>query len=388
MLDKEIAELRRRFRYEKNNIGALCGCYVNEKKEIVTTFHQSMPMMGQEEAERYLALFRRALSGTAGKNLLDVSFTNQQVTDGEEHKLLSTLRETKLGDEEAVSALFSKNIAALELESNYLILLAQDVYDVPSYGKDGGKQEDSDTMYSYILCCVCPVKLTKPSLRYDSFRSLFQNRDADQIVSTPEVGFLFPAFDDRCANIYGALYATKNLKDNHPELANSLFGTPLPMPADEQKETFRELLADALEEECSYDVVQTVQDTLLARVLEQKENPEEPVSPVTRETLRETLAFCGVSEEKLQRFDAQYEEAFGENGTLPPQNLTGGSKTEFRTEDVVVRVDASRSDLVQVKLLDGQPCLIIRAEGTLTVDGVPVSIRNEMKHTEKNKEKV
>ena len=384
MLDKEIAELRRRFRYEKNNIGALCGCYVNEKKEIVTTFRQSLPMMGQEEAERYLALFRRAFTGTMGKNLLDVSFTNEQVTSGEEHKLLSTLRETKLADEEAVNALFGKIIATLEPESNYLILLTQDVYDVPSYGKDGAKSEDgSETMFSYILCCVCPVKLTKPSLRYDSFRSLFQSRDADQIVSTPEVGFLFPAFDDRCANLYGALYAAKNLKDNHPELANALFGTPLPMPAAEQKETFRELLADALEEECSYDVVQTVQDTLLARVLEQKENPEEPVPPVTREDLREALAACGVSEEKLQRFDAQYEEAFGENGTLPPQNLTGGSKTEFRTEDVLVRVDASRSDLVQVKLLDGKPCLVIRAEGMLTVNGVPVSIHNDKKHTNK-----
>lgn len=377
MLEKEIAELRRRFRYEKNNIGALCGCYVNEKKEIVTTFRQSMPMMGQEEAERYLALFRRALSGTAGKHLLDVSFTNEQVLSGEEHQLLSTLRETKLGDEEAVNTLFAKVIGALELECNYLILLAQDVYDVPSYGKDGGAREESETMFSYILCCVCPVKLTKPTLRYDSFRSLFQSRDADQIVSAPEVGFLFPAFDDRCANLYGALYATKNLKDNHPELADVLFGTPLPLPADEQKETFRELLADALEEECSYDVVQTVQDALLARVLEQKENPEEPVPPVTQGDLRETLAACGVSEEKLKRFDQRYGEAFGENSTLPPQNLTGGSKTEFRTEDVLVRVDASRSDLVQVKLLDGKPCLIIRAEGMLTVDGVPVAIRNE-----------
>lgn len=382
MLDKEIAELRRRFRYEKNNIGALCGCYVNEKKEIVTSFRQSMPMMGQEEAERYLALFRRAFTGKAGKNLLDVAFTNEQVTSGEEHKLLSTLRETKLGDEEAVNALFGKIISTLELESNYLILLAQDVYDVPSYGKDGAKSEDSDSLFSYILCCACPVKLTKPSLHYDAFRSLFQSRDAEQIVASPEVGFLFPAFDDRCANLYGALYAAKNLKDNHPELANALFGTPLPLPADEQKETFRDLLADALEEECSYDVVQTVQDALLARVLEQKENPEEPVPPVTQADLRETLASCGVSDEKLQRFEERYAEAFGETA-LPPQNLTGGSKTEFRTEDVRVQVDASRSDLVQVRLLDGKPCLIIRAEGMLTVDGVPVSIRNEVKDINK-----
>lgn len=377
MLDKEIAELRRRFRYEKNNIGALCGCYVNEKKEVVTSFRQSMPMMGQDEAERYLALFRRALSGKTGRNLLDIAFTNEQVTDGEEHKLLSALRASALKDEEAVNALYAKVIGSLSLDGNYVILLAQDTYDVPSYGKDGEKSEESDSMFSYILCCVCPIKLTQPSLRYDSFRSLLQSRAADQIVAPPEVGFLFPAFDDRCANLYGALYSTKNLKDNHPELAAALFGTTMPMPADEQKETFRELLSDALEEECSYDVVQTVQDTLLARAAMQKENPEEPVPPVTREELRDTLEACGVSEEKLARFDARYEEAFGETHALPPQNLASDTKMEFRTEDVTVRVDASRSDLVQVRLLDGKPSLIIRAEGMLTVNGVPVTIRNQ-----------
>lgn len=377
MLEKEIAELRRRFRFEKNNIDALCGCYVNEKKEIVTTFRQSMSMMGQEEAERYLALFRRAFSGKIGKQLLDIAFTNEQVTAGEEHKLLSTLRETSLKDEEAVNAFFAKVINALELDGNYLILLSHDTYDVPSYGKDGAAQEDgSETMFSYIFCCVCPVKLTKPSLRYDSFRSLFQNRDADQIVASPEVGFLFPAFDDRCANLYGALYSTRSLTDSHEALADALFGAPLPMPADTQKETFREILADALEEECSYNVVQTVQDTLLARAAEQKDHPEEPIAPVTRKDLRNTLEACGVSEEKLNRFDARYTDAFGEETALPPQNLADGGAMEFRTEEIAVRVDAAHSDLVQVKLLDGKPCLVIRAEGMLTVNGVPVSIRN------------
>ena len=377
MLEKEIAELRRRLRYEKNNIGALCGCYVNEKKEIVTTFRQSMPMMGQEEAERYLALFRRALSGNAGKSLLDISFTNGQVTAGEEHRLLTTLRDSALKDTEALDAFFAKVIGSLQLESNYLILLAHDVYDVPSYGKDGEAREDgSETMFSYILCCVCPVKLTQPSLRYDSFRSLFQSREADQIVASPEVGFLFPAFDDRCANLYGALYSTKNLTDNHPELADALFGTPLPLPADTQKETFRELLADVLEEECSYDVVQTVQDTLLARVAEHKEHPEEPALPVTGTDLQNTLRSVGVSEEKCERFHARFAEAFGEQTALPAQNLTDGGKMDVRTEDVAIRVDAAHSDLIQIKMLDGKPCVVIRAEGTVTVNGVPVSIRS------------
>lgn len=376
MLEKEIAELRRRLRFEKNNIDTLCGCYVNEKKEIITTFRQSMPAMGQEENEKYLALFRRTLSGNAGKNLLDLQFTNEQVTEGEEHKLLRTLRESALSDTEAVDAFFKKVIENLEIEGNYLILLAHDVYDVPSYGKDGEKCEDgSETMFSYILCCICPIKLTKPSLRYDSFRSLFHSQDADQVVATPELGFLFPAFDDRCANIYSVLYSTRNLTDSHEELSNALFGTPLPMPADTQKEAFGGILSGTLEEECSYDVVQSVHDTLLAHVEAQKEQKDEPFVAVTKEDLKSTLSACGVSEEKLESFEKQYNESFGEETALCPRNLIGNGDLELCTEDVTVRVDAAHSDLVETRLLDGKPCIIIRAEGPLTVNGISVTIR-------------
>ncbi len=378
MLEKEIAELRRRFRYEKNAIDVLCGCYVNEQKEIVTTFRQSMPAMGQEEAEKYLALFRRSLSGGVGKNLLDIAFTNEQVTNGEEHRLLTALRSSGLTDGEAVERIFSNIIGSLQLEGNYLILLAHDVYDVPSYGKDGEQVEDgSETMFSYIICCICPVKLTKPSLRYDSFRSLFQSQDADQVVASPELGFLFPAFDDRCANLYGALYSTRNLTDSHQELVDVLFGTSLPMPADTQKELFSGMLSDSLEEACSYEVVQTVHDALLARVEEQKEHREEPVAPVTKAELSRVLESCGIAEEKIAGFEQHYNESFGGETALCPQNLVGSGELELRTEDVTIRIDAAHSDLVETCLLDGKPSIIIRAEGTLTVNGIPITIKQE-----------
>lgn len=377
MLEKEIAELRRRMRGEKNNIDILCGCYVNEKKEIITSFKQSVPAMGAEEADKYFALFRRTLSGTVGRNLLDISFSNAQVLEGEEHKLLTALRDSGLSDTDAVQTMYQTIIQNLELDGNYLILLAHDVYDVPSYGKDGERSEESETMFSYIIGCVCPVKLTKPSLRYDSFRSLFQSRSADQVVASPELGFLYPAFEDRGANLYGALYSTRNLTDSHEELANALFGAQLPMPADTQRETFSGVLTETLAEECSYDVVQSVHDTLLARVEAHKEQKDEPVAPVSKEELRGTLGKCGVSAERLEQFDKRFDESFGESAALCPQNLIGKGGLELRTEDVTVHVDAAHSDLVQAVLLDGKPCIVIRAEGQLTVNGVAVRITQQ-----------
>ena len=167
MNEKEIAEIRRRFRADRGTITHVRGCYVNEQKEIVAQFDQSLTLMPQEEAEKMLAVLKKTLSGTVGKNLINLSFSTAQVVDSEEHRLLMTLRDTKLEEEEAVQRFFETVIPAVALEGTYLILLCQDTYDVPFRSKDGQKLEDaSEEVFSYILCSICPVKMTKPALCY------------------------------------------------------------------------------------------------------------------------------------------------------------------------------------------------------------------------------
>ena len=247
MNEKEISEIRRRFRPDRSGISHIRGCYVNENREIVSQFDQSLGLMSQEESEKLLAILRRTLSGTLGKNLADITFSTQQVVDSEEHRLLMALRGSSLADEEAVQALFQRVISSLTLEGNYLILLAHDTYDVPYRAKDGERMDDaSDQVFSYILCSICPVKLTKPALSYFVYENAFHDLKADWVVSPPEAGFLFPAFDERTTNLYNALYYSRDIGENHPELIDALFRTPPPMPAAVQKETFESLLGETL----------------------------------------------------------------------------------------------------------------------------------------------
>lgn len=193
MNEKEVGELRRRLRPEKNSITHIRGCYVNEMGESVAQFDQSLALMTQEETETLLALLRRTLSGTLGKNLLDLSFETRQVVEGEEHRRLMRLRDTALKDEEAVEEFFQLVRQSLTLEGNYLILLVYDRYDVPYRAKDGERQEDAAAeVYSYLLCSICPVKQTKPALSYHVRENEFHNRRADWLVSPPELGFLVP----------------------------------------------------------------------------------------------------------------------------------------------------------------------------------------------------
>ena len=198
MNQKEISELKRRFRPDKNAIGRIYGCYVSGKKEVISYIDEPLGMMPLEEAEKYLGLLKKTFSGTLGKNLIDIVFSTQQVTDSDEHRLLMALRDSRLKDGEVRQEFYQKVIDGLDMgDGNYLILLAHDAYDVPHSGKDGETQADaSDEVFSYVVCCVCPVKDSKLELGYCPGENEFHNCAASQVVSPPELGFLFPAFDD------------------------------------------------------------------------------------------------------------------------------------------------------------------------------------------------
>lgn len=378
MTEREVAELRRRFKADKCNITRVKGCYVNASREIVCTFDQPIIMLGQEEGEMLLTNLRKTLSGTLGKNLLDIEFDTAQVAYGEEHKLLMTLRNSRLEDEEALNAFYQKTIQTVDLEENYLILLAHDSYDVPYRSKDGEKHEDMSTdVFNYILCSICPVKLTKAALSFLAHENRFDHMNPDWVVSAPELGFLFPAFDNRATNIYNALLYTKDTANNHTPFVDALFRTPLPPPAAVQKETFQGMLATTLAEECSFDVVQTVHEQICEAIeLHKSEKDPEPLK-VSKGEVRRMLADAGVSGEKMQAFEERYDEEFGAATDISAKNLVDSKKFEVRTPDVVIQVSPERSDLIETRIIDGTRYILICADEGVEVNGVSIRISED-----------
>ena len=375
MTEKEVGELRRRFRPEKNSITHIRGCYVNDLGEVVSEFDQSLALLSEEEVEKFLSLLRKTLSGGLDKNLLDITFQTQQVVDGEEHKLLMRLRDSGLRDDEAVGTLCRKIISSLTLEGSYLILLARDAYDVPFRAADGEKLPDaSSEVYSYVLCAVCPVKMTKPALGYYVHENAFHNCKLDWLVSPPELGFLFPAFDDRSTNLYNALYYTKDTAASYPELVEAVFRSPAPMPAAAQKETFQSLLAETLDEDCRLDVVQAVHGELRQMIEVQKADKEAPPLGLSKGELRQVLSRCGVSQNNVTAFETRFEDAFGAEAQLAPRNLVDPKRLEVKTPSVTVQVDPERGDLVETRVIGGVKYLLIRADEGVEVNGVSVSI--------------
>lgn len=377
MNKREIGELRRRMRRDRSNMTAVYGCYVNENKQIIARFRRSTGMMPENEAEKYFALFRRALSGTIGRNLIDIAFKTAQVAGGEEHRMLMRLRETALEDEALREQFCQKVIDSLSLSSNYLILLGCDTYDVPFKSKSGESTEDSRESFTYIVCAVCPVRETKGGLRYLAQEKTFCDGAAEQIVAPPEVGFLFPAFDDRATNLYNALYYTHSPKDSHEAFADAVFHAPIPKPAAEQKRSFEALLSDTLDEECSMEVVQSVQEALCRQIELHKQSRQPEPLLVEKQQVRRVLEDCGVSEERVAKFSVDYDAAFGFEAALHPKNIIDEKHLSVRMPDVSVTVDPSRSDLIEMRTIGGVQYLLISAQEDVEVNGVRIHAREE-----------
>ena len=372
---KEIAEIRRRFNPDKNAVSCIRGCYVSAKGEVVAAFNRSLMSFPQEEQEKYLSLFKRTLAGVPGRNLIDIEFRPDQVMEDDAHGLLMGLRNTALTVDQGVEKLCRKIIDSLDMEGNYLILMLHDAYDVPFRHVDEYKADVvSEEVFSYIMVCVCPVKLTKPALSYFSEDNAFHSREPDWVVAAPELGFMFPTFDERATNIYSALFFTRDAANAHDGFVDAVFHCEAPMPADAQRETFDAVLEDALDDALNLDVVQTLHERLRDMVEERKQDRTAEAPSVSGREVAGVLQACGVSDDRLAAFEEKYDAAFGEGIALNAANLAPVKKFEVRTPDVVVQVNPERSDLIETRVIDGQKYILIRADEGVEVNGVNISI--------------
>lgn len=383
MNQKELNEIRRRLSPERTAIGKIYGCYVNTTRQIIARTEASTGLMPELELQKYMGILRSSLGGALGRNLMDLTFSMNQVADSEEHRLLTSLRDCGLEKEEVREAFYQKVAASLDMDhENYLILLAYDAYDVPRKAH-GDRYEESESVFRYILCAVCPVKDGKPCLGYDAARHAFHGYESEQIVASPVIGFMFPTFEDRVANIHNALYFARKPDEMHRELVDVLFKTDVPMTAPEKKVNFQTVLADALEKELSYDVMQSVHENLRERIRQHKETKDPDPLEVGAAEVSSILKTSGVPEERVESFCEKYSTQFGRGVSLNPEHIIEAKKFELVTPKVKIRVDPESSYMVETRVIDGKKYILIPAGEGVEVNGVNVQIGSGSSDSEK-----
>ncbi len=375
MINSEVLEIRKQFKHDNCAITKISGCYVDGEKEIKTKFIESFLCKPEEETFKYFEIFKKTLSGTIGKNLINMEFPTEAEFDGGTQEFLLRLRDSQLRDEALVDEFYNKVIQMYDYTGNYIILLIYSAYDVPGKTKDKIFMDDaSEEVYHHILCSICPVKLSKPGLSYHEETNEIHKRIQDWVVGVPENGFLFPAFNERSTDIHSLLYYSKNPEELQIDFVNQLLGCKVPLSAGGQKETFQSLIQETLGEDCEYEIVRNIHDKLQEIIVEHKE--KELAEPLTLDKAEVKYLFteAGVAQEKLDVLDKNYDQITGENVSLLATNVANSRVFEVKTPDVVIKVNPDRGDLIETKLVDGRKCLVIEINDQVEVNGIPVKI--------------
>ena len=392
MNKKEVAEIKRRLKKESCTIQHMCGCYVDAEKNKLVTFSQKFLNLEEDEFYKYLEIAGKALSGTLGNNLLELEFPIDEEAVGGRQQILMALRASKLEDDALLDTYYDLIIDSYDYVGNYLITLYYDVYDVPLKGTDELAMDESDEVYEYLLCCICPVALSKPGLGYLEGEHRIGARIRDWVVGPTDTAFLFPAFNGRATDIHSTLVYTKNAKEPHAEFWANGLGCGPKRTATQKRDAFENMVVQTLgpDDEETKDTVLDVQQNLNDFILVEKEkvDKDEPIL-LDGEMITEILTDAGISEPKAEKITASYESFFED--TLPDAQELLDAKAiknnEVRVEkkqlqekvvdltkkledagvitsdgtdiDVVVKVTPEKVEEIHTAFVDGKRCLVI-----------------------------
>ena len=373
MTRKELNEIKSQYTLEDCGILRLCGCYVDGERNKITQFNENFLNLPEEEKHKYFDIFKKTLSGTPGKNLVDMKFNVDAYADEGARTFLMNLRDSGLKDDRLLNEFYDRIINNYSYVGNYLILLINQVYDIPAVTTDNIEMDDaSDEVYSYILCSICHVNLSKSGLGYDEEDNNFHDKKQNHMVDVPDVGFLFPAFNKRSADEDMTLFYTKDVSEFEDGLIDCLLDCAVPLPAKQQKETFTSLVNEALGEEADLEIVKNIHENLEQIIEEKKQESPAPVM-LDKTEMKDLLEKSGVKEEKLENFEEHFEMAAGEHGKLVASNVSSGKKFEVKTPDVVIKINSDKTDIVSTQIIDGRQCLVIQIDERLEVNGISVN---------------
>lgn len=428
MNKKEVLELKRRFKKEAATFTRVCGCYVDGNHNKVCKFGNTFLNLEEDEFYKYLEIANKALSGTIGNNLLELKFPIEEEEVGGRQHILMALRASKLEDENLLDTFYDLVIDTYDHAGNYLIVLFHDAYDVMTRTKDNNNLDESEEVYEYLICAICPVDLSKPGLGFLEDEHRIGPRVRDWVVGAVDTAFLFPAFNDRSTDIHSTLFYAKNTKEPHSEFMANGLGCGIERTATEQKMAFHSIVRNVLgaEDEHTDDVLLDLQQNLSDMIDEYAEthDDDEDVFLLDKEVVTKLLADSEISEEKAAKIEKSVDEAFGEKppaaenvidskalvqnelrvekmaledqvGTLTVQ-LTEKDEAlaertsqliekqeeidnyiaETKTYDVVLRVKPEKASQIKSQVINGQKCLVIPMgeDEHATINGVNTTV--------------
>ena len=380
MNNTDILELKKRFKKD-NTITRIQGCYVlGMEKKIQTTIDSYFSDLDESEQFKYLEIIKKGLSGILGKNLQSLSFEGATGESNPKSMMsLLALRDSELKEPAMLEAFYQSIIEKYVCTGNYLILIIHDIYDIPVIGKDNLELDESEETYKYIYCLICPVNLCKPALSYHEDTNTIARRERDFVVDMPDVGFLYPAFNNRSCDVNELLYYCKDPKENHPELIEDLLGCKQEPSIDDEKEVFHQIVEDVLNDNNEYDTFEMVRsiNDCLTDLSEEKVSAEPIV--IDKQGLKDLMLNAGLKEEHLPNFEKHFDKEAGADATFKVDSLRENRNLTMKSDDLKIMVKPGSADLVEIRVLDGRKCIVIPMNSDMEINGIMKRITDEIR---------
>lgn len=382
MRKKDILELKKRFKKDHCTFTKMCGCYVNGEKNILLKFRETFLNLEEDDYFKYLEIAKKVLSGTIENNILELNFELNEEHVNEKQLEFMKLKNSQLKDDLLLDDFYSSIINNYDYEGNFLILIFHDAYDIITKTKDNAKLDESEEVYEYILCAICPVELSKAGLRYFEEENSIKSRTRDWVVEAPSNGFVFPAFINRTTDVNSIMYYTKNAKDTHPELMENVLGCPSKQTNTEKKETFNDILRDALgpDEKKSDHFFMEIQESLNNKIEEHNIIHEDSETPIflTDEVIQDILNESGVPDEITTKIEKSYAESFGDTPPVADiliDNKALAAKAQKKKEEMLEK---------QVRILENKLERVTQDNSLNTEAAVEVDSNNLIEENENN----
>ena len=365
MNKKEISEIKKIFTPANCSLTRIASCYVDAEKNKRAELKEAFLSLPEDEAFKYFNIFKGALSGTVAKNLINLDSPSDY---------LLQLRDSKLRDDDLINEFYDKIIESYDYGENYYIVLVHGIYDIPGKSTDGMTMYDaSDFVYEFIQCAICPVKLTKGALSYNTDKNAVEARKRDWIVEAPDTGFLFPAFNDRQTDIHSTLFYNKNPKYDLEKLVTNVLGAKAPMAAYDEKGVFNNIAEEVLADNCTFANVKGIYESIVEKV----EESEDGIVKLDLYQIKKLLEENGGDQGKLNELEALDYKSFYE---LTVTNVVNTKSFDIKTEGLEIKVKPDYTSRVECRMIDGRPCVVMAVSEYLEVNGItarPVEVRNE-----------
>lgn len=180
---EDMLELTRRMTLKRNCFDRIAGAYLDEEGFIDGTFNKHFQKLTPKDRQANMGLAKAVLFSDTNVQLREYEFGKEDRRPGSMWQMLMALKECGLKNDAMLDTFYEEFGRKYRSDGNYAVYFFHGSYDIPLKASDKESLWESEEVYRFLICVVCPVR-------------------GDYEPGEPECGFLFPAFKDRSGDVH------------------------------------------------------------------------------------------------------------------------------------------------------------------------------------------